>query len=53
MLTFLAYVVSIVLCRCGQYQYSIYYTHDNGTIWKEEQAIRNIEPALAFQLELS
>jgi acetyl-CoA carboxylase/biotin carboxylase 1 len=44
--------VSIVLCRRGQYP--IYYTlRDNDGVWKEEQAIRNIEPALAFQLELS
>ena len=44
--------VSVVLCRRGQYPW--YYTlRDRNGIWQEEQAIRNIEPALAFQLELS
>ena len=44
--------VSVVLCRRGQYPW--YYTLRNeDDIWQEEQAIRNIEPALAFQLELS
>jgi acetyl-CoA carboxylase/biotin carboxylase 1 len=44
--------VSVVLCRRGQYPW--YYTLRNeNDIWQEEQAIRNIEPALAFQLELS
>src|SRR5260221_3344480 len=44
--------LSILLCRRGQYP--VYYTlRDNDGAWKEEQAIRNIEPALAFQLELS
>ena len=44
--------VSILICRRGQYP--VYFTlrEFNGT-WGEEQAIRNIEPALAFQLELS
>jgi acetyl-CoA carboxylase/biotin carboxylase 1 len=44
--------VSFMLCRRGLYP--VYITlreHDEG--WGEEQAIRNIEPALAFQLELS
>ncbi|KAI9464497.1 acetyl CoA carboxylase [Lactarius psammicola] len=44
--------VSVVLCRRGQYPW--YYTlRDRNGVWQEEQAIRNIEPALAFQLELS
>lgn len=44
--------LSIVLCRRGQYP--IYFTlRDSDGAWKEEQSIRNIEPALAFQLELS
>lgn len=44
--------VSILLCRRGQYP--VYFTlRDNDGIWKEEQHIRNIEPALAYQLELS
>jgi len=44
--------VSIIICRPTQYP--VYYTlrELDGT-WGEEQAIRNIEPALAFQLELS
>jgi len=44
--------ISILLCRCGTYP--VYFTlrHFDGA-WNEEQAIRNIEPALAFQLELS
>jgi len=44
--------LSILLCRPGQYP--VYFTlRDVGGLWSEEQAIRNIEPALAFQLELS
>jgi acetyl-CoA carboxylase/biotin carboxylase 1 len=44
--------VSVVLCRRGQYPW--YYTlRDSDGVWQEEQAIRNIEPALAYQLELS
>jgi acetyl-CoA carboxylase / biotin carboxylase 1 len=44
--------VSILLCRRGQYP--VYFTLRNFSgAWGEEQAIRNIEPALAFQLELS
>ncbi|KAG6916120.1 hypothetical protein DXG01_008351 [Tephrocybe rancida] len=44
--------VSVLICRLGQYP--VYYTlRDFGGTWGEEQAIRNIEPALAFQLELS
>lgn len=44
--------VSILICRRGQYP--VYFTlrEYDGT-WGEEQALRNIEPALAFQLELS
>ena len=44
--------VSVIICRQGQYP--LYYTlRDMGESWGEEQAIRNIEPALAYQLELS
>ncbi|PPR03190.1 hypothetical protein CVT26_008038 [Gymnopilus dilepis] len=44
--------ISILLCRPGLYP--VYFTlRDFGGSWQEEQAIRNIEPALAFQLELS
>jgi acetyl-CoA carboxylase / biotin carboxylase 1 len=44
--------VSILICHCGQYP--VYFTlcESNGA-WGKEQAIRNVEPALAFQLELS
>ena len=44
--------VSVLICRRGQYPF--YYTlREVDGVWGEEQAIRNIEPALAFQLELS
>lgn len=44
--------VSILICKRGQYP--IYFTlRSTDGNWIEEQAIRNIEPALAFQLELS
>ncbi|KAH9839950.1 acetyl CoA carboxylase [Rhodofomes roseus] len=44
--------ISILLCRPGQYPQ--YFTlRDMGKSWEEEQAIRHIEPALAYQLELS
>ncbi|KAG0694582.1 acetyl-CoA carboxylase [Suillus ampliporus] len=44
--------VTILICRRGQYP--MYFTLRNSNdSWVEEQAIRNIEPALAFQLELS
>ncbi|KAF9054415.1 acetyl CoA carboxylase [Panaeolus papilionaceus] len=43
---------SILICRRGQYP--VYFTlRIIDGLWTEEQAIRNIEPALAFQLELS
>ncbi|KAF6761596.1 acetyl CoA carboxylase [Ephemerocybe angulata] len=44
--------VSIMVCHVGQYP--VYFTlRDFKGTWGEEQSIRNIEPALAFQLELS
>ncbi|KII85890.1 hypothetical protein PLICRDRAFT_44314 [Plicaturopsis crispa FD-325 SS-3] len=44
--------VSVLICRRGQYP--TYFTlRESEGVWGEEQAIRNIEPALAFQLELS
>ncbi|KAI0358341.1 acetyl CoA carboxylase [Trametes cingulata] len=44
--------ISVLICRPGQYP--VYYTlREMGGSWSEEQAIRHIEPALAFQLELS
>ncbi|KAI6042033.1 acetyl-CoA carboxylase [Pisolithus marmoratus] len=44
--------ISILICRRGQYPMYFTFRVSNRT-WSEEQAIRNIEPALAFQLELS
>ncbi|QRW03198.1 acetyl-CoA carboxylase [Ceratobasidium sp. AG-Ba] len=44
--------VSFLICRPAQYPF--YLTmRDIGDKWGEEEAIRNIEPALAYQLELS
>ncbi|KAM6496983.1 acetyl CoA carboxylase [Amanita muscaria] len=44
--------VSVLICR--REHYPVYFTlRDMGSSWSEEQAIRNVEPALAFQLELS
>lgn len=44
--------VSFLICRPAQYPW--YFTmRDMGEQWGEEEAIRNIEPALAYQLELS
>ncbi|GBE86281.1 Acetyl-CoA carboxylase [Sparassis crispa] len=43
---------SVLLCKPGLYP--LYFTfRDVGSSWEEEQAIRHIEPALAFQLELT
>ncbi|KAH7094196.1 acetyl-CoA carboxylase [Auriculariales sp. MPI-PUGE-AT-0066] len=43
--------ISFLICRPGQYPW--YYTlREVENVWKEEAAIRNIEPALAYQLEL-
>ncbi|KAI0796098.1 acetyl CoA carboxylase [Abortiporus biennis] len=44
--------VSILLCRPGLYPQYFTLRDMNGS-WGEEQAIRHVEPALAFQLELS
>ena len=44
--------VSVLICRRGQYPF-FYTLREVDGVWGEEQAIRNIEPALAFQLELS
>ncbi|KAA1468959.1 acetyl CoA carboxylase [Dentipellis sp. KUC8613] len=44
--------VTTLICRPGIYP--LYYTlREMDGVWCEEEAIRNIEPALAFQLELS
>ena len=44
--------ISFLICRADQYP--AYFTLREGAdgAWKEEEAIRNIEPALAYQLEL-
>lgn len=44
--------VSLMLCRRGEYPQYVT-VRDMGENWGEEQAIRNVEPALAYQLELS
>jgi acetyl-CoA carboxylase/biotin carboxylase 1 len=44
--------VSVLICRQGQYLF-FYTLRESNSVWGEEQAIRNIEPALAFQLEPS
>lgn len=44
--------ITLLICRRGQYPMYFTFRNSNGA-WMEEQAIRNIEPALAFQLELS
>lgn len=44
--------VTFFICRPSVYP--VYYTiREHDGVWGEEKAIRNIEPALAFQLELS
>ncbi|KAL0575912.1 acetyl-coenzyme-A carboxylase [Marasmius crinis-equi] len=43
--------VSIMLCRVGLYPVYITLRQAN-SVWGEEKSIRNIEPALAYQLEL-
>jgi acetyl-CoA carboxylase/biotin carboxylase 1 len=44
--------ISYLICRKGQYP--VYFTlRDMGEAWREEAAIRNVEPALAYMLELS
>ena len=43
--------ISILLCRPGLYPQYFTLRNMDGT-WDEEKAIRHIEPALAFQLEL-
>lgn len=43
--------LSILICRPNQYPVFFTLREVDGS-WREEQAIRNVEPALAFQLEL-
>ena len=44
--------VSVLICRPGQYPQYFTLRGTDG-VWGEESAIRHIEPALAFQLELA
>ncbi|TYJ57681.1 hypothetical protein B9479_001535 [Cryptococcus floricola] len=44
--------VSFVVCRQDQYPSYVTLRQSSDGVWKEEEAIRNIEPALAYQLEL-
>ncbi|WWD21283.1 hypothetical protein CI109_105767 [Kwoniella shandongensis] len=44
--------VSFVICRKDQYPAYVTLRASADGSWKEEEAIRNIEPALAYQLEL-
>ncbi|KAK0546684.1 acetyl-coenzyme-A carboxylase [Tilletia horrida] len=45
--------VTFMLCQQGLYPwFSTYCLSDDETSWVEEKAIRNVEPALAYQLEL-
>jgi acetyl-CoA carboxylase/biotin carboxylase 1 len=44
--------ITFVLCRKDQYPSYITLREGADGQWKEEEAIRNIEPALAYQLEL-
>jgi acetyl-CoA carboxylase/biotin carboxylase 1 len=43
--------VTFLICRRGQYPWYFTLREVNG-VWTEQEAIRNIEPALAYQLEL-
>jgi acetyl-CoA carboxylase/biotin carboxylase 1 len=45
--------VTFVICRKDQYPSYVTLRASADGSWKEEEAIRNIEPALAYQLELS
>lgn len=44
--------VSFLICRKDQYPSYVTLRDSADGSWKEEEAIRNIEPALAYQLEL-
>ncbi|KAN0062561.1 acetyl-coenzyme-A carboxylase [Thecaphora frezii] len=44
--------VTYLLCQPGAYPYFATLRADEGGVWSEVKAIRNIEPALAYQLEL-
>ncbi|KAJ1021262.1 hypothetical protein NDA18_005503 [Ustilago nuda] len=44
--------VTFLLCQPGMYPFFATFRPNEQGIWAEEKAIRNIEPALAYQLEL-
>ncbi|EPQ31237.1 uncharacterized protein PFL1_01422 [Pseudozyma flocculosa PF-1] len=44
--------VTYLLCQPGMYPYFATLRPDDAGVWAEVKAIRNIEPALAYQLEL-
>ncbi|CDR88886.1 acetyl-CoA carboxylase [Sporisorium scitamineum] len=44
--------VTYLLCQPGMYPFFATFRPNEQGIWAEEKAIRNIEPALAYQLEL-
>lgn len=44
--------VTLIICRKAQYPWYFTLRANSDGVWREEQAIRNIEPALAYQLEL-
>ena len=44
--------VSVLICRCATYPMYLTLRGMDGS-WKEERAIRHVEPTLALQLELS
>lgn len=44
--------VSVMLCRPGQYPLFATYRSTGAHEWTEQRAIRNVEPALSYQLEL-
>lgn len=45
--------VTFLICRPGEYPQYYTFRQNSEGVWAEEEAIRNIEPALAYQLELS
>ena len=44
--------VSVMLCRPGKYPLFVTYRCVDSGAWTEQRAIRNVEPALSYQLEL-
>ena len=44
--------ISLLLCQAGAYPRFVTYRRLDGGEWVEQRAIRNVEPALSYQLEL-